>query len=71
MPTIVQFLHTAQEATPNNESDNIIPWNNNDSHRRKFILSSGKYAGINNEQVESELVFWGEWEAQSEIVRVC
>lgn len=70
MPKIVQFLHTAQEATPNNELDNIIPWNNNETHRRKFILSNGKFINDNNEQSESELVFWGEWEAQSEIERI-
>lgn len=70
MPKIIQFLHTAQEATPINESDNIIPWNNNDTHRRKFILSEGKYVVSNDEQVERALVFWGEWEAQSEIERI-
>jgi hypothetical protein len=70
MPKIIQFLHTAQEATPNNELDNFIPWNNYDTHRRKFILSNGKYVNNNDEQVENELVFWGEWEAQSEIVRI-
>jgi hypothetical protein len=70
MPKIIQFLHTAQEATPVNELDNVIPWNNNDTHRRKFILSNGKFVNDNVEQEESELVFWGEWEAQSEIVRI-
>lgn len=70
MPKIIQFLHTAQEATPVNELDNVIPWNNNDTHRRKFILSNGKFLNDNLEQEESELVFWGEWEAQSEIVKI-
>lgn len=70
MPKIIQFLHTAQEATLINELDSIIPWNNNDTHRRKFILSNGKLVNDNNEQDEKELVFWGEWEAQSEIERI-
>jgi hypothetical protein len=70
MPKIIQFLHTGKEATPNNRLDNIIPWNNNDTHRRKFILSKGRYINENNEQVESELAFWGEWEPQSEIIRI-
>jgi hypothetical protein len=70
MPKIIQFLHTAQEATPANELDNIIPWNNDDNHRRKFILSNGMFVNEKVEQEEGELVFWGEWEAQSEIERI-
>lgn len=70
MPKIIQFLHTAQEATPINDLDNIIPWNNYDTHRRKFILSNGKFVNDKNELEENELVFWGEWEAQSEIEKI-
>lgn len=70
MPKIIQFLHTALEASPLNDSDNFIPWNNNDSHRRKFILSNGKYINENNLAEVSDLVFWGEWEAQSLIEKI-
>lgn len=70
MPKIIQFLHTALEATPSSDTDNFIPWNNNDTHRRKFILSNGKFVNDNGELEEGDLVFWGEWEAQSEIERI-
>lgn len=69
MPKIVQFLHTAVEATPNNINDTIIPWNNHKDHRRKFIFSNGKYV-TENEELSSNLTFWGEWEAQSKIDRL-
>jgi hypothetical protein len=66
MPRIVQFLHTAVEATPEEEHDIIIPWNNHKDHRRKFILSEGKYVNEGKEE-NGDLTFWGEWEAQSNI----
>jgi len=69
MPQIVQFLHTAVEATPNGKNDSIIPWNNNKDHRRKFILSEGKYVNDDMEE-NSDLTFWGEWEAQSYIKKL-
>ena len=69
MPSIIQFIHTAKEATPDTINSSIIPWNNHISHRRKFILSNGQY--INNDEIkEGELVFWGEWEAQSKIIKL-
>lgn len=73
MPKIIQFLHTAVEATPNEINDKIIPWNNNIDHRRKFILSHGKYIKEESEEEseeESDLTFWGEWEAQSNVARL-
>lgn len=70
MPKIIQFLHTAVEAEPVSVNDSIIPWNNHDSHRRKFLLSQGKYVANNEIESESKLVFWGEWEAQSDVVRI-
>ena len=66
MPRIIQFLHTAVEATPNDANNSIIPWNNHKDHRRKFILSEGKYVNRDNEKSDN-LTFWGEWEAQSNI----
>lgn len=70
MPKIIQFLHTAVEAKPVNAFDNIIPWNNNTDHRRKFLLSSGKFVNNDEQEEKNELVFWGEWEAQSYITRI-
>lgn len=70
MPKIVQFLHPAQEAIPLNESDKCIPWNNNPTHRRKFLLSEGEYVNEQEKLEMDELTFWGEWEAQSEIISI-
>ncbi|MEC8968466.1 MAG: hypothetical protein VX756_04900 [Bacteroidota bacterium] len=69
MPKIIQFLHTSVEATPENTNDTEIPWNNHTNHRRKFILSKGKYAK-NGNYFEDNLVYWGEWEAQSKIEKL-
>lgn len=70
MPKIVQFLHTAVEATPENIIDTMIPWNNHNEHRRKFIYSKGKYVENEIESKDTPLTFWGEWEPQSRIVRL-
>ena len=70
MPKIVQFLHTALEATPLNENEKIIQWNNNETHRRKFLKSNGKYIDQSGYETEAELTFWGEWEPQSEIYKL-
>ncbi len=70
MPKIIQFLHPSQEAKPSNENDSFIPWNNHDSHRRKFLISVGKYIDENGTEKENQLSFWGEWEAQSDIIKI-
>ncbi len=50
------------------ENGNIIrPWNTHKIHYRKFLCNKGSY--INNpgdKVVESDLLFWGEWEGFSE-----
>jgi hypothetical protein len=69
MPSIIQFLHTAEEASPSSINSNIIQWNNSKNHKRKFILSKGKHI-IDNMLKEDKLVFWGEWEAQSKIIKL-
>jgi hypothetical protein len=70
MPTIVQFLHTAVEAEPEKGNDTLIPWNNNITHRRKFILSEGKFLNSEGRVEPGELTFWGEWEAQSRLKKI-
>ena len=70
MPKIIQFLHTALEATPQSENDSFIPWNNHETHRRKFIKSPGKYVNVEGNETDGELAFWGEWEPQSQIVKL-
>lgn len=63
MPKIIQFLHPNPEAKPSKKS-NIISWNCGDKHKRKFLLSKGKYV-YNNIEKDACLTFWGEWEPQS------
>jgi hypothetical protein len=70
MPKIIQFLHPNTEAEPIHPNDKIIPWNNNKTHRRKYLVSTGKYLDNNYQLVKNELAFWGEWEAQSEIIKI-
>jgi hypothetical protein len=70
MPTIVQFLHTSEEAKPGNPHDTLIEWNNNDTHRRKFIVSEGRWVKPDGEEEGCKLNFWGEWEAQSNIIPI-
>jgi hypothetical protein len=70
MPTIVQFLHPSQEATPLNQGDAGIPWNNNPTHRRKFLISEGKFLNHQEKIVLDRLSFWGEWEPQSDIIPI-
>ncbi|MBK8611869.1 MAG: hypothetical protein IPL84_18545 [Chitinophagaceae bacterium] len=70
MPKIVQFLHPAEEATPLNKGDRFIPWNNHPTHRRKFLISDGNYVNRQGDLEKKQLAFWGEWEAQSEIIPI-
>lgn len=57
----VQFLHPGAEHTPELKNDNFISWNT-EKHKRKFIKNPGQYLE-NNCPKNSDLVFWGEWEA--------
>ena len=70
MPKIIQFLHPSQEALPTNADDKIIQWNNYITHRRKFLLSKGEYINQNGLLKVDDLTFWGEWEPQSEILKI-
>lgn len=70
MPKIIQFLHPSQEAKPVNDDDKIIQWNNFATHRRKFLLSRGEYINHSGELKVNDLTFWGEWEPQSEIIKI-
>jgi hypothetical protein len=61
----VQFPHPGGEHNPPTDD---MPWNVND-HRRKFLISPGRYLDANGSQEEGELVFWGEWEPPSRVER--
>ena len=73
---IVKFVHPGQEFCPSKRAskDNAIwddksglrLWNNLRNHKRKFLLSEGKYRkSPGRKDVKSLLTFWGEWEPQS------
>jgi hypothetical protein len=68
MPKIIQFLHPGMEATPERGST-MIPWNCSNEHKRKFMVSRGKYV---SEKIEKEdcLTFWGECESHSLVERL-
>ncbi|NBR14966.1 MAG: hypothetical protein EBQ94_04205 [Flavobacteriales bacterium] len=68
MPRIIQFLHPGLEPVPPSNS-NIIPWNCTKAHKRKFLVSPGKYVS-KGEEKEACLTFWGEWEPQSCVERL-
>jgi len=68
MPQIIQFMHPGSEPTPPSGSS-IIPWNYGDKHKRKFMVSKGKYVSDTIEK-EDCLTFWGEWEPQSKVERL-
>lgn len=61
----VQFPHPGQEHHPPGET---MPWNLG-SHRRKFLHSSGRLVDLDGRHRSACMVFWGEWEAPSRIVR--
>jgi hypothetical protein len=63
-PVFVQFPHPGQEHNPGKA--NRQPWNRGE-HRRKFLLSDGRYIASDGTLRDALLVFWGEWEAPSYI----
>lgn len=58
----VQFMHPGAEHTP----DTGRRWNTG-PHRRKFMRAAGAFHQDGHVEAE-DLVFWGEWEAQSEVL---
>jgi hypothetical protein len=76
---IVEFIHPGREFCPRARSleDRVIwdddkrlnglrLWNNENQHKRKFLLSKGKCRNSpDGQDVDSLLTFWGEWEPQS------
>jgi len=61
----VQFMHPGIEHHPDN--GRLKYWNRS-SHRRKFLKNSGRSI-IGNRLEEGEMVFWGEWEPESEVIK--
>lgn len=69
----VQFMHPGGEHQPD---DGCFKSWNRDKHKRKFMVSRGRYVrrgsrratGDRWEEKAGELAFWGEWEPQSEVI---
>lgn len=64
----VQFTHPGKERKPL-KGDLFVKWNEG-QHRRKFLLANGDFVRDNNLMKDTPLLFWGEWEPRSEIVKV-
>ena len=66
--SIVQFPHPGSEPKIKKNDKHTI-WNNiTKSHTRKFMQLKGKYV-LNNELIEKDLWAWGEWEAESLLLK--
>jgi hypothetical protein len=61
----VQFIHPGGEHVP--DRDGLKGWNSG-PHRRKFLTAPGRYLEAGAMRSD-ELVFWGEWEPQSRVIR--
>jgi hypothetical protein len=60
----VQFIHPGGEHGP--DAPGIRSWNVGD-HRRKFIRSTGTAFDTMGQKERDELMFWGEWEPESDV----
>ena len=63
----IQFLHPGSEHTPDKNNPNHISWNQS-KHKRKFIKNPGAYLEGDRKN-DSDLIFWGEWEPQSDVIQ--
>ena len=61
----VQFLHPGGEPTPKSGAG----WNRG-KHTRKYLVVDGRYLNSHCRPVAGPVEFWGEWEAESEPVKV-
>ena len=67
--SIVQFLHHGEGIPKNVQCKMIFPWNQtNNRHYRKYMCCSGKYMENGVEKTD-RLMFWGEWEPESYIIK--
>lgn len=62
--TFVQFPHPGGEHRPKGR---VMDWNRG-PHARKFLKATGEYL-LDGQLKAGPLVFWGEWEPQSRVVR--
>lgn len=62
---IVQFPHPGGEHRPRGS---VMPWNLG-PHARKFMLTEGTYGDDDSTEGHGSIVFWGEWEGPSRVLR--
>jgi len=63
----IQFIHPGGEHIPDNKKYKF--WNTG-KHKRNFMKNKGKYIKeLKNTPRENDIVFWGEWEPESKVVR--
>jgi hypothetical protein len=67
-PVFVQFPHPGREHNPGKARRQ--PWNRGE-HGRKFLRSNGRYVARDNSLHGASLVFWGEWEPPSYVIKEC
>lgn len=63
---VVQFPHPGEEHNPGSAERQT--WNTG-NHRRKFLQSHGRWVAGDGSPSEDDLVFWGEWEAPSYVIK--
>lgn len=61
----VQFIHPGGEHSP--DAGRFKGWNRS-SHKRKFLKNGGRYLRGGKPE-EGDIVFWGEWEPESEVIK--
>ena len=65
-PRFIQFPHPGAEPTLNSGQNWLIAGR---PHARKFMQVNGRYcSSADQEEIAGKLRFWGEWEAESELV---
>jgi hypothetical protein len=65
-PVFVQFPHPGSEHNPGKAARQ--PWNKG-KHRRKFLRCTGRYADGDGATRSALVVFWGEWEPPSYVIK--
>lgn len=64
--SVIQFMHNGREHKPDYEKGKS--WNRGD-HGRKFLRCSGAYIDQNESKIQGPIMFWGEWEPESRVLR--
>jgi hypothetical protein len=62
---LVRFPHPGPEHNPGDRT--FMEWNRG-NHARKFLLAAGSWVEPTGETRVGDVTFWGEWEADSQIV---